>query len=169
MNTLSATENITSRIRNIRGERVILNIDLAQLYGVSTKRLNEQIKRNKDRFPNDFMFILTQQEKDELVANCDQFKNLKYSSVLPHAFTEHGVVMAANILKSPQAIAVSIHIVRAFVQLRRMLAVHTDLAKRLDDLEKRYDHQFKIVFDAIRELMTPPPPKQKRKIGFQLS
>ncbi|MDP2681931.1 MAG: hypothetical protein Q8P28_03870 [Deltaproteobacteria bacterium] len=111
------------------------------------------------------MFQLTKEEKDEVVANCDHLKKLKYSPVLPNAFTEHGAIMIATILNSPVAVQASIHVVRAFVKLRQILASNKELSKRFDELEKKYDTQFKVVFDAIRQLMTPPEPK-RRKIGF---
>ena len=140
----------------------MLDIDLAVLYGVTTKRLNEQVKRNRDRFPEDFMFQLAEKEKAEVVANCDHLKMLKFSPHLPYAFTEHGAIMLATVLNSPVAVQASVQVVRAFVKLREMLASHKDLARKLDEMEKKYDAQFKIVFDAIRELMTPPE-KPKRK------
>ena len=143
----------------------MLDADLARLYGVSTKRFNEQVKRNRRRFPKRFMFRLTAEEKAEVVANCDHLKNLKFSPVLPYAFTEHGAIMAANVLNSERAIEASVYVVRAFVRLRALIASNKDLAKRLDELEKKYDAQFKVVFDAIRELMTPPETK-RRRIGF---
>ena len=128
---------------------------------------NQAVKRNRERFPDDFIFQLTKEEKDEVVTNCDHLKRLKFSPNLPFAFTEHGAIMAATILNSPVAIKVSIQVVRAFVKLREMLATHKDLAKKLEDMERKYDAQFKVVFDAIRELMKPPEPK-KRQIGFHL-
>ena len=158
-------ENIASRIFLIRGHKVMIDADLANIYGVTTKRLNEQIKRNRDRFPEDFMFQLTKEEKDEVVANCDHLKKLKYSPVLPNAFTEHGAIMIATILNSPVAVQASIHVVRAFVKLRQILASNKELSKRFNELEKKYDAQLKVVFDAIRQLMAPPEPK-RRKIGF---
>ena len=158
-------ENIESRIFLIRGHKVMIDADLANIYGVTTKRLNEQVKRNRERFPEDFMFQLTKEEKDEVVANCDHLKKLKYSPVLPNAFTEHGAIMIATILNSPVAVQASIHVVRAFVKLRQILASNKELSKRFNELEKKYDAQFKVVFDAIRQLMTPPEPK-RRKIGF---
>jgi hypothetical protein len=144
----------------------MLDADLAVLYGVTTKRLNEQLKRNRSRFPKDFMFQLTEKEKAEVVANCDHLKRLKFSPNLPYAFTEHGAIMLATVLNSPIAVHASIQVVRAFVRLRKMLAANAELARKLDALEKKYDEQFKVVFDAIRELMQPPEPK-KRKIGFR--
>jgi hypothetical protein len=129
-------------------------------------RLNEQVKRNLRRFPVDFMFRLNPEEKSEVVAKCDHLQRLKFSPNLPTAFTEHGAVMLACVLNSPAAVDASIHVVRAFIRLREMIAAHKGLSRRLDDLEKRYDSQFKTVFDAIRTLMSPPrePP---RRIGFQ--
>ena len=155
-------ENIESRIFLIRGHKVMIDADLANIYGVTTKRLNEQVKRNRERFPEDFMFQLTKEEKDEVVANCDHLKKLKYSPVLPNAF---GAIMIATILNSPVAVQASIHVVRAFVKLRQILASNKELSKRFDELEKKYDAQLKVVFDAIRQLMAPPEPK-RRKIGF---
>lgn len=149
----------------IRGHKVMLDADLADLYKIPTKALNQAVKRNRDRFPWDFMFQLTKAEKAEVVTDCDHLQRLKFSPTLPYAFTEHGAVMLANVLNSQVAIQVSIQIVRAFIRLREAVASHKDLARRLDQLEKKYDVQFRVVFDAIRKLMTPPEPK-KRKIGF---
>ncbi|MBI5298875.1 MAG: ORF6N domain-containing protein [Deltaproteobacteria bacterium] len=165
MTDLVPIERIEQTILIIRGHKVILDADLATLYGVSIKRLNEQVKRNVERFPEDFMFVLSSKEMEELVANCDRFKNLKHSTVLPYAFTEHGTIMVANVLKSARAVLVSIQVIRAFVHLREILNGNRELARKLNELEKKYDYQFKIVFDAIRELMTPPI-KPKRPIGF---
>ncbi|OGQ08488.1 MAG: hypothetical protein A3G32_09880 [Deltaproteobacteria bacterium RIFCSPLOWO2_12_FULL_40_28] len=144
----------------------MVDADLASIYGVTTKRLNEQVKRNRSRFPQDFTFQLDIDEKKELVANCDRFKNLKHSTVLPYVFMEHGAIMLASVLNSEIAVQASIQVVRAFVKLRELLTTNKDLARKLAGLEKKYDHQFKVVFDAIRELMEPPPSK-KRKIGFR--
>lgn len=162
---LIPSERIERAILLIRGQKVMLDADLAELYGVTTKRLNEQVKRNRDRFPDDFMFQLTTDEKGEVVANCDHLKRLKFSPVLPHVFTEHGAVMLASVLNSPVAVEVSLQVVRTFIRLRELLSSHKDLAIRLDDLELKYDAQFKTVFDAIRSLMRPPEPR-KRNIGF---
>ncbi len=145
---------------------VILDADLAALYGVSTKRLNEQVKRNRGRFPDDFMFQLTIDEKAEVVANCDHLRKLKFSPTLPYAFTEHGAIMAANVLNSERAVQASVEVVRAFVKVRLMLTSNTELSRRLDDLESKYDRQFKVVFDAIRQLMSSPDPGRKQ-IGFR--
>ncbi|MFZ3072634.1 MAG: ORF6N domain-containing protein [Thermodesulfobacteriota bacterium] len=159
-------ERIESSILLIRGHKVILDADMAVLYGVTTKRLNEQVKRNRDRFPEEFMFQLTDREKEEVVANCDHLKRLKFSPNLPYAFTEHGAIMLATVLNSPVAVQTSIQIVKAFVRLRRMLASNAELMKKMTGLEKKYDEQFKVVFEAIYELMKPPEPS-RRRIGFK--
>jgi hypothetical protein len=158
-------ERIERSILLIRGHKVMLDSDLAELYGVSTKRLNQQVKRNSDRFPEDFMFQLSAEEFANLRS---QFATASWGGrrTPPYAFTEHGAVMLASVLNSPVAVRASIEVVRAFVRLRQMLASHEDLARKLAVLEKKYDAQFKVVFDAIRQLMTPPTPQQRR-IGFQ--
>ncbi len=163
-------EQVERIILLIRCQKVILDSDLAKLYGVSTKRLNEQVRRNRDRFPNDFMFQLTREEKAKVVANCDHLSRLKFSSTFPHAFTEHGAIMAASILNTPRAIEASIFVVRAFVKLRELLATHKELAQKLVDLEQRledHDEQIQDIFEAIRQLMAPPERTQK-KIGFEV-
>jgi len=154
-------------ILSIRGQTVMLDGDLAMIYGVTTKRLNEQVKRNISRFPPDFMFQLTENEKTEVVANCDHLARLKYSPHLPYAFTEHGALMLANVLNSQRAAQTSVQVVRAFIRLRQMLASNAELARKLAALEKKYDAQFKVVFDAIRQLMSPVV-KSKREIGFHV-
>lgn len=146
----------------------MLDQDLANLYGTTTKRLNEAVKRNRRRFPPDFMFELTHQEVAGLRS---QIATSKLSArggrrYLPHVFTEQGVAMLSSVLNSERAVQVNILIMRAFVKLRRLLATHAELARKLDALEREYDAQFKIVFDAIRELMEPPEPK-KRRLGFR--
>ncbi len=151
----------------IRGEKVVLDSNLARLYGVSTARLNQQVNRNLDRFPNDFMFRLTAQEFNGLMLqNATSKKGRGGRRKLPFAFTEHGAIMAANVLNSKRAVEASVQVVRAFIKLRQMLASNVELARKLDELEQRYDRQFKIVFDAIRQLMSPPPAKAK-PIGFR--
>jgi hypothetical protein len=163
-------EQIAAFIYETRGEKVIVVADLAKIYGVPTKRLNEAVRRNIERFPADFMFQLT---KDEAVAwqrlrsqfaTLKQGQHLKY---MPYAFTEHGAVMAATVLNSPQAVQTSLFVVRAFVGMRNMLAAHRDLSRKLEELEKKYDAQFRVVFEAIRQLMTPPEPPRK-EIGFHV-
>jgi hypothetical protein len=162
--SLIPLERVERVILLIRGQKVILDADLAALYGVTTKRFNEQVKRNRERFPEDFMFQLTKKEAEILRS---QFAASSWGGrrYLPFAFTEHGAIMAANVLSSPRAIQASVQVVRAFVRLRQILASHADLARKLAQLEKKYDRQFKVVFEAIRRLMTPPEPK-KRPIGF---
>jgi len=157
--------NVQSRILTIRGHRVMIDADLAEVYGVTTSRLNEQVKRNAKRFPKDFIFQLTADEKAEVVAKCDNLFRLKFSPKLPFAFTEHGAIMAASVLNSPRAVEASVFVVRAFVKMREALTSTRELARRLDGLEKKYDTQFKVVFDAIRALMEPPK-APRRKIGF---
>ena len=130
---LQPIELIATKILVIRGHRVMIDADLAELYGVPTKRLNEQVKRNPRRFPDDFMFQLTEAEKQEVVANCDHLNKLKFSSALPFAFTEHGAIQAANVLNSPQAAEVGVYVVRAFVRLRVLLASNKELAQRLSE------------------------------------
>jgi len=158
-------EIVKERIYLIRGRKAMLDADLAVLYGVKTFRLNEAVKRNLRRFPDDFMFRLTESEKEEVIANCDHLKDLKFSPYLPRAFTEQGVAMLSSVLRSKRAIQVNVEIVRTFVRLRQLLASNAQLARKLEALEKKYDAQFKVVFDAIRQLMSPAEPK-KRKIGF---
>ena len=159
-------ERVARGILVIRGHKVLLDADLAELYGVTTKRLNEQVKRNPERFPADFLFALTAEEKGQVVAHCDHLQRLKFSPTRPNAFTEHGAIMAASVLNTPRAVEMSVFVVRTFVRLRQMLASNVELARKLAALEKKYDTQFQVVFDAIRELMTPPESKKKRPIGF---
>jgi len=163
-------ERIEQVILLIRGHKVIIDADLALLYDVPTKAINQAVKRNLKRFPADFMFQLTPQEKNELVTICDRFKRLKHSSVLPRAFTEQGVAMLSTVLNSDRAIEVNITIMRVFVRLRQMMASHRALAGKLAELEERiqdHDEQITDIFKAIRQLMAPPM-KPKRKIGFYL-
>lgn len=165
---LTPLERIAPAILVIRGHRVILDADLAAIYGTSTKAFNQAIKRNLARFPGDFMFRLTAEEKAEVVTNCDHLARLKYSPTLPLAFTEHGAIMAAAVLNSSRAMEMSVLVVRAFVKLREILAAHRQLALKLDELEDKlstHDRQIVALFDAIRELMAPPE-KNRRKIGF---
>ena len=158
-------EIIESRIFLIRGQKVMVDRDLATLYQVGTKVLNQAVKRNKKRFPNDFMFTLTWSEYDQLVTNCDRFRSLKHSSVLPHVFTEQGVAMLSSVLKSERAICVNIAIMRAFVRLRNILHAHKVLSRKLEAMERKYDSQFKVVFEAMQRLMKEEE-KPKEPIGF---
>ena len=169
MKGIVTIDAIQQKILLIRGQRVMIDADLASLYGVTTKRLNEQVKRNRKRFPEDFMLQFNKKEKSEVVANCDHLKNLKYSPNLPHAFTEYGAIMLATVLSSPTAIEVSIQVVRAFVKLREMISTHKKLAQKLNELERKiekHDKHIYSIFEAIRQLMSPPEKKQKR-IGFK--
>ena len=168
MNTLLPTNRIEQRIFRLRSQNVMLDEDLAELYGVTTKRLNQQVRRNVERFPADFMFQLTAEEDAALRL---QFVTLKggrgaHRKYLPYAFTQEGVAMLSSVLRSPRAVQVNIEIMRAFVRLRRILTEHKDLARKLDALERKYDAQFKVVFDTIRKLMEPPSAIAKRRIGF---
>jgi hypothetical protein len=155
---------------SLRGEKVILDVDLAALYGVTTKHFNQQVKRNRNRFPADFMFQLVAAEKSEVVTNCDHIAKLRYSKTLPHAFTEHGAIMAASILSTPRAVEMSVYVVRAFVRLRGLLANHEELAKKLAQQERKlanHDEQIVAIIDAIKRLMAPAIPSGKRRIGFR--
>ena len=167
MEELISIQVITSKIFVIRGKKVMLDRDLALLYGVTTKRLNEQVKRNKKRFPEDFMFQLTNKEKEEVVAICDHLKSLRFSPHLPLAFTEQGIAMLSVVLNSDRAISVNIQIMRAFTQLRRMLLTNVNLKHKIEEMEKKYDKQFLVVFQAIKQLLEPAPaPRPKRIVGF---
>jgi hypothetical protein len=165
MTTALVLRSPDSCITRARGHAVILDSDLAALYGVPVKRLNEQVRRNKERFPEHFMFQLTDSEWKNLrsqIATSSFHGGRRYR---PHVFTEHGAIMAANVLNSSQAIKMSIAVVTAFLKLRRMALSVEGLARKVDELERKYDKQFKVVFDAVRRLMNPPEPPRKR-IGF---
>jgi hypothetical protein len=169
MKALIPVEMIEKKILLIRGEKVMLDADLAELYQVETFNLNKAVKRNIDRFPQDFMFQLTKEEADSLrfqigISKKEGRGGRRY---FPYAFTEQGVAMLSSVLNSERAVKVNIEIMRAFVSLRQMLASNSELARKLDALEKKYDHQFKVVFDAIKQLMTPLDTKKKSKIGFR--
>ncbi len=164
--SLVPVEQIERSILLIRGEKVILDADLAVLYGVATKVLVQAVKRHQGRFPTDFMFQLSRVEFDHLRSQSvtsNQWGGRRYP---PYGFTEQGVAMLSSVLNSPRAIQVNIEIMRAFIRLRRMMASHAELARKLENLEKKYDVQFKVVFDAIRKLMAPPESK-RRRIGFR--
>ena len=169
MKALNPVEMIEKKILLIRGERVMLDADLAELYEVETFNLNKAVKRNIDRFPQDFMFQLTKEEADSLRFQIGMSKKEGRGGrrYLPYAFTEQGVAMLSSVLNSERAVKVNVEIMRAFVRLRQMLASNAELARKLDALEKKYDHQFKVVFDAIRQLMIPLDTKKKGKIGFR--
>ena len=160
-------ERVENRILTIRGHRVMVDTDLAEVYGVPTKALNQAIKRNADRFPDDFMFQLSREEADSIRSQTVTLKTVrgKHWKYLPYVFTEHGAIMAASVLNSPRAIEASVYVVRAFVKMREVLATHKELVQRLDEMEGKYDRQFKVVFDAIRALMEPPK-TTTRRIGY---
>jgi aromatic ring-opening dioxygenase LigB subunit len=168
MTGLILVERIERKILIIRGHKVMLDSDLAAMYGVGVKTLNQAVRRNSKRFPSDFMFQFTAQEYESLRS---QFVTLeagrgKYRKYLPYAFTEHGVAMLSSVLRSERAVQVNISIMRVFGRLRRLLDTHKVLGRELADLEKKYDSHFRIVFEAIRELMEPVPGRGRRKIGF---
>ena len=160
-----AAEQIQHKILLIHGHKVMIDSDLATLYGVSTKALNQAVKRNRERFPEDFMLQLSAAEASALRSQIVTSKGRGGRQYRPHACTEQGVAMLSSVVHSERAIQVNIMIMRAFVRLREMIASHKDLARRLAELEKKYDSQFKVVFDAIRRLMEPTTPKPRR-IGF---
>jgi len=165
------TERIDRSILLIRGRKVMLDRDLAALYGVRPIALRQQVKRNQARFPADFMLQLTLQEAETLVSQSVIPSRRSLGGSLPYAFTQEGVAMLSSVLRSERAIAVNSEIMRAFVRLRRILASHTDLARRLDELEKKYDKhdkQLVAVFEAIRRLMLPPPEPERPPIGFHV-
>ncbi|MFN6946652.1 MAG: ORF6N domain-containing protein [Cytophagaceae bacterium] len=167
--SLVPDEIVINKILIIRGRKIMIDTDLAELYGVPTKRLNEQVKRNSKRFPEDFMFQLTEEEKTEVVAFCDHLKKLKFSPNLPYAFTEHGAVMLASVLNSDRAIDVNIQIVRIFIKMREMLLTQKDLLLKFEEMEKRIagqDDKIYQIFDYLRQYIneqeTPRP-----EIGFK--
>lgn len=165
---LVPVEVIESRIFIIRGHKVMIDRDLSSLYGVTTKALNQAVKRNQKRFPDDFMFLLSDQEKEELVTNCDRFENLKHSTVNPLAFTEQGVAMLSSVLNSETAIFVNIQIMRTFTKLRKMFVGYKELKEKIENIESKYDGQFREVFDAINKLIDPPTEEEKKlEIGFK--
>lgn len=179
MSKVISVVNVEQKIFYIRGQKVMFDRDLALLYGVPTKRLNEQVKRNLKRFPQDFMFELTRQEVESLrsqFATLEKYHELskssqkgRHSKYLPFVFTEQGIAMLSSVLNSDRAIQVNIAIMRAFVKLREVLSTHKELAAQLRELERKvgaHDHQIAAIFDAIHKLMAPPPDKPKRPIGF---
>ena len=165
---LIPVERIARTIVRLRGQNVMRDVDLAALYEVSTKRLNEQVKRNRRRFPRDFMFQLTQAEYADLRSQIATSSPAAHGGrrYLPYVFTEHGAIMAASVLNSPRAVQMSILVVRAFVGFRKMFQSNGELTRKLDQLERKYDAQFEVVFEAIREIVAPPTPSRKR-IGFR--
>jgi hypothetical protein len=167
--SIIAVGKIENRILLVRGEKVIIDADLAEFYGVPTKRLNEQVKRNAARFPDDFLFQLNAEEKAEVVANCDHLEKLKYSNHLPNAFTEHGAIMAASVLNSAKAIDTSVFIVRAFVKLREMVSEQKELQRKIENIERKlsgHDVQILELVNLIKRFLNPDTPPRKRRIGF---
>ena len=153
----------------LRGISVLIDADLARLYGVSTRVLNQAVRRNSDRFPEDFHFQLTSKEKLEVITNCDHLKKLKFSKALPHAFTEHGALMASNVLNSPAAVKMSVFIIRAFVKQRETLAINQNVLRRLAEMDKKlllHDTALSDIYKKLRPLLQPPPIKTRRIIGF---
>jgi phage regulator Rha-like protein len=164
MSDIVPQEIIETKIIFIRGKKVMLDKDIAQLYGVTTSNLNKAVRRNAERFPGDFMFQLSKKEFENLIFH---FGTSSWGGTrkLPYAFTENGVAMLSSVLNSKRAIMVNIQIMRTFTRLREMLMTHKDLKEKIEAMEKKYDYQFKIVFDAIKQLLEPPE-KSKKKIGF---
>ena len=161
---------LPTRIIEVRGVKVLLDADLAELYAVSTKSLNQAIKRNRQKFPPDFMFRLTKGEKEEVVTNCDHLQRLKFSHSLPLAFTEHGALMAANVLNSGRAVAMSVYIIRAFLKLRETLVANQAVLKRLAEIDKtllQHDTALRDIYGKLRPLLQPPPAPPRRRIGFR--
>ena len=162
-------ERIGQTILELRSQKVIIDADLAAVYGTTTKRLNQAVRRNQERFPDDFMFQLTEEEKIDVVTNCDHLTNLKFSPNLPFAFTEHGALMAASVLNTVKAVRVSVFVVRVFVKLRAMIANHKELAVKLKELERIVGAQDQAIIElvqTIKQLMEPSQPKPKQRIGF---
>lgn len=162
-------ESIQSRIVVLRGQRVLVDRDLAELYGVTTAQLNQQVKRNPDKFPVDFRFTLTSEEKIELVAKCYRLKGIKYSRVLPGVFSEHGAIQAANVLSSPTATQMSVQVVRAFVQLRQLVVNQKAIRTKLSELDARigeHDEQLAAIVETLHQLAEPVSPAERRRIGF---
>lgn len=160
---------IEQRILTLRGQRMMIDADLADLYGVQTRALNQAVRRNQERFPDDFVFLLNAEEKIQVITSCDHLAKLKFSKALPLAFTEHGAMMAGFLLNTPQATEMSVYVVRAFVHLRQLAASNQRLAAKLAELEHKlddHDAAIRNILDAIRQLMLPPDPPKKRQIGF---
>lgn len=165
MSDVISTQLIEQKILFVRGQKVMLDRDLAHLYGIETRDLNKAVVRNRERFPDDFMFELTPEEFKVLMF---QFGTSSWGGTrkMPKVFTEHGILMLSSVLRSTRAVAVNIQIMRTFVKLRRMLESHKDLWRKVEDLERKYDGQFKFIFDALKRLTAPDPEKKKRPIGF---
>ena len=168
MEKLMSVEKIENKIFQIGGKRVMLDKDLALLYAVKPIALRQQVKRNRERFPEDFMFQLTNEEVKILVSQNVIPSKQSLGGYLPYAFTEQGVAMLSSVLRSRRAVLVNIQIMRAFVSLKRMALTYTELKRKIEAMEKKYDVQFKIVFDTLKKLLEPPPAKEKKIIGFRV-
>ena len=168
-NSIIPIETITDKIFEIRDQKVMVDRDLATLYNVPTKALNQAVKRNSARFPDDFMFKLTKEERNELVTKCDRLSNLKHSSVMPNVFTESGVAMLSSVLNSEQAALINVQIIRAFVRLRQMLLENDALRYAVEGLERRVtknERSIQMAINTLQQIIAPPEPKEKKKMGF---
>jgi hypothetical protein len=160
---------VESLILTIRGSKLLIDADLAAIYGVETRALNQAVKRNSERFPKDFIFQLNADEKLKVITNCDHLSQLKFAKSLPFAFTEHGALMAATVLNSPEAVAMSVYVVRAFIQMRERLAANREILKRLTEIDKtllEHDSVLRDIYRKLLPLLQPPPAPPKRRIGF---
>ena len=167
---MKRSKPIESLILTIRGHKVMIDADLAGLYGVETRTLNQAVKRNIDRFPKDFMFRLNAGEKSEVITNCDHLRGLKFAKSLPFAFTEHGAIMAATVLNSPQAVSMSVFVVRAFIQMREHIEANAAILKRLAEIDRallEHDTALVELYEKLQPLLQPPPDPPKPRIGFQ--
>lgn len=161
---------LESLILTIRGQKVMIDADLAGLYSVETRTLNQAVKRNANRFPKDFLFRLNAGEKAEVITNCDHLRHLKFAKSLPFAFTEHGAIMAATVLNSPQAVSMSVFVVRAFILMREHIAANAAILKRLAEIDRtllQHDTALLDLYEKLLPLLQPPPEPRKRRIGFQ--
>jgi hypothetical protein len=160
---------IASLILDLHGRKVMIDADLAAIYGVETRVLNQAVKRNRERFPGDFVFTLSSAEKEKVITNCDHLAHLRFAKSLPLAFTEHGAIMAATVLNSPQAVAMSVYVVRAFIRMREQLASNVAILKRLAEIDRtllQHDASLRDIYHKLLPLLQPPPVSPKRRIGF---
>ena len=167
---MTRSKPLESLIVSVRGKNVLVDADLAEIYGVTTKRLNQQVRRNLDRFPEDFVFQLNANEKNEVVTNCNHLARLKFSKAMPWVFTEHGAIMAGMVLNSPQAVAMSVYVVRAYVQMREQIAANAAILKRLAEIDGKlleHDDALLAIWRQLEPLLAPPMEEPKRRIGFR--
>jgi hypothetical protein len=160
-------EVIINKIYVIRDQKVMLDKDLAEIYNVQTKRLKEQVRRNIDRFPASFMFELTKEKKNQLVANCDHLKKLKFSPVLPKVFTEHGILMLSSVLNSELAVKMSVQIIETFVQLRKLANNYDDIMHKINEMESRNNEQFSEIYEVLQRLFSKPKEQARKEIGYK--